>query len=744
MKKYLNNSLRTNIFLLTLFLGLVFISQQAFSQSKLEYYQKVFREEFEINIYEDGVGETEESLLDAQNLEGVSENYYILLTSLLQKMGDGLVEASERIYSSDLDLGARKRIILICDAPYESVFPVGFSCDGKAARSTLPDESFMAGEILKNENTQDIDLYVIPESLLMSPDKRSEAGKYLKAIIRADGIPLMPEDAEVEEEGPSLLGTFLNLKNSMMFQAFKISFSMFSLAILSYELLKFLSRDDKKITISDLKDFLNINKRIPMYQRVVFYIVIWLIFFYFVLVTLISISKGHGVDLGFILSYSIDRLNIRNISGSISSGNYFKIGVFFYETVVLSLLFILFIPYLKKIFGIVFTKITYSKIKIEVGKYSLPILVFFLLAGSLFFEIKESSKFLILVSLLLFFIFFKCEKCRLKEYSYSKKERAWFIFIALIIISSGLLIRFKESKAGPIYKSEDLIGVRDDIVLLPYSKQLGERVFIKEYNTSSSEPIFVDNYLVYSPNHSRIENKNAKEFKNEGTFYIQSGNVEDMVSAIYSNDTLAEELISQSPSNFFKISNLVQDQNLREEDTEPVDIEITFSCKRQNLGFHDLIVDFYYVEGEEIKHKDETLMYFPGCEETSKPKNVKVEFNPPYSESGEVFLRLRDLLASDIQDIKIFKGSDIKKPTYFLKTRGYGIIDSGGLTTSSIVPVTNYIFDSSYDLSFDMELNEEGKFDLSKPINELIKEGVLEDSFLIWSNKKYLPVRLDD
>jgi hypothetical protein len=39
-------------------------------------------------------------------------------------------------------------------------------------------------------------------------------------------------------------------------------------------------------------------------------------------------------------------------------------------------------------------------------------------------------------------------------------------------------------------------------------------------------------------------------------------------------------------------------------------------------------------------------------------------------------------------------------------------------------------------------LNEDDKFDISKPINELIKEGVLKDRFLIWSTKKYLPVRL--
>jgi len=47
-------------------------------------------------------------------------------------------------------------------------------------------------------------------------------------------------------------------------------------------------------------------------------------------------------------------------------------------------------------------------------------------------------------------------------------------------------------------------------------------------------------------------------------------------------------------------------------------------------------------------------------------------------------------------------------------------------------------------LNFDLNLDEENKFDMSVPINELIKEEKVKDKFLIWSTKKYLPVRLPD
>ena len=107
-------------------------------------------------------------------------------------------------------------------------------------------------------------------------------------------------------------------------------------------------------------------------------------------------------------------------------------------------------------------------------------------------------------------------------------------------------------------------------------------------------------------------------------------------------------------------------------------------------------------------------------------------------------MRLVDVLPSDIASVKIVGNEFSIDPEYISKNKGYSIIDSGGLTTSAIVPVTNYIFGDSYDLSFDLNLDEEGKFDISVPINELIKEGKLKDRFLIWSTKKYLPVRLPD
>ncbi|HQK41891.1 MAG TPA: hypothetical protein PKV39_02780, partial [bacterium] len=130
------------------------------------------------------------------------------------------------------------------------------------------------------------------------------------------------------------------------------------------------------------------------------------------------------------------------------------------------------------------------------------------------------------------------------------------------------------------------------------------------------------------------------------------------------------------------------------------------------------------------------------CSKIGVPQTYEVDFDTPYTDSDYLFVKLNDVLPEDIESIEIINGYEIINPVYFLSKDGYGILDSQEITTFPNSPIVNYIFGDSYDLSFDIVLNEDEKFDISKPINELIKEGVLKDRFLIWSTKKYLPVRL--
>ncbi len=810
MKKYLNKG-KFKLLIPILFISVFAVFLTSHAQTKLEYYQKVFEKDFGFEIYkQDG----EEKTID-NFLAGEGENkYLVLLSSSVPGLSPRRAEPAPDSARAGLSL------ILLCDSPFSSNFPVNFSCD---ENNVFSDKDYLVGGFLRINSEQNIDLWVIPESLLLTSEKRSETKEFFKAIAKSENTSLAlknPEESKKEESSREVLGS---LKESIVFETFSISISMFLVVVLTHHLLKLLSREDKKISFLDITDLFNLNKNMSLYQRIIFFGTIWLIVIYLILMSSISIKDVQKVDLGYILSYSIDCLNLKKIITSASTGGYFRLMIFFYEAVVITLIFVLLLPSVVKIFKSAFFKISHAGIKSEVKKYSIPILILISLLIASFVDIGASYWFLILMMLILAFIIFK-SKSDLDFINYSGKEKTWYICTALLIIGTGFLLKVREKNVEIAYGEEDLIGVVDEAVVLPYSKQLGEKTLIHEYNFSGSWPVFVDHYLVYSPSHSRVENKNAKDFKKEGSFYIQNGDIEDIISTIYYNETLANELISTTPTNFFRIKSLrntgndfgevvnfvngegseakkidevegvLNSENINSsgfnnsenifintsEDSdiakpynarEPK-IRITFSCKRQNIGINDIKADFYYLNEKEdgsngekevfggsggdkevakngegdneskIEKESETLFYFPGCSKIGVPQTYEVDFDTPYTDSDYLFVKLNDVLPEDIESIKIINEYEIIDPVYFLSKDGYGVLDSQEITTFPNSLIVNYIFGDSYDLSFDIVLNEDEKFDISKPINELIKEEVLKDRFLIWSTKKYLPVRL--
>ena len=701
------------LILLSLFIFSSLFSLKSFAKNKKEYYQELFKEDFGFEIYQD-------------SQDSDSSNRYTVILS------------SELTSEDSPNLG--KTVILICDSQFSTEYPFKFNCDTNFANS---EQGINMGGFLRNPTNSEVDLFAIPESLLVSPDKRDELGKYLKAIERSDES-YSAENTEdgVGSEQENIISKLKVIKDSTMFEFFSISVSMFILSSLAWNTLRCLSsRNRKRKCSSFVKDFLNPLKDTSVYQKIILFVLMIMILVYVPMMLSISIKDGQGINLGYLTSYTSETFRISKLTELADTGSFFRVALFFYGLAFVVLLIAFFIPLFTKVFIRAKQKISQAKINREVSRYCVPILIILSLISVSFFNASEYFYTLVFFLVVLSFLIFKNYLDKEFKYEYSTKEKVIFILASLLIVSSGLLLKSHKKESSPYYNEEDLIGVTDDVVLLPYSKQLGEYRLIKEYGFSGSEPLFVDRYLVYSPSNSKIENKNALEFKNEGTFYIQNGDVLDIVKAVSSNQELLKALTSDSPSNLFRVKNV---GNFGELDVDRK-IEITFSCNRENLRENKIKAYFYFLDTDgEIQEENKTLLYFPGCSEIDRPETFTVEFNPPYTEDEYLYIRLLGVLPTDIKEINILESDMILEPTYILKGLGYSIISSGGLTTSAIVPVTNYVFGESYNLSFDMVLDDDGEFDISGPINELVKEGVLKDRFLIWSTKKYLPVRLPD
>jgi hypothetical protein len=731
MKKYLNK-LITNIFKTKIFLFLIifFISSVfsgVYAQSKLDYYKNLFGVSFGFPLSEEikdlapGVGYVPTNF---------NNGYLILLSSSISRE-----ETLDKYFLRN------KKIILICDKPYTTRLPAIFSCDKSAV---ISNELEGIGGFLKRDNSQGTDLYVIPENLLVSPDERSNTEEYFKAFKRSDAVPLIAEDGDIVKTLAKKIDQVKVLFTTSTFETFGIALSVFLVVSLSFGFLKYLLGANKKkfSAVIFKKTLLKIRDSFLLHKWVIVYSLTVLTLMYIPIIITLGVKDGMGINFGYFISYSLDTFKISNLVSYIDQGVYFRVVIFFYNFIYLITLAALVVPSLITTFLIALPRIENAKLKIGVQKYVVPLIIIAAIIGSGSAQISDSYRFLIFTSVVLAFILLNNLKYKTFDYKYSSREKMLFISFAFLIIVGGMLLKFREKNIGPIYKNEDLIGIGDDIVTLPYSKQVGENLIFNNYLISISDPIFADRYLVYSPIYSRIENKNALEFKNSGSYFIQNGNLKEMVSNIYINEDLSNAMTLKYPSNFFKIKGFNANSGLNN-----AKINITFSCESEDIGINEIRSNYYYLNSDgEVKESDELLLHFPGCSKVGEPETYTVEFKPPYIESDSFFMRLIDVLGKDIKDIKVVVSDKVIQPTYYSKGRGYTVVASGGLTNSTETKIINYIFTNPesdfYDLSFDLDLDSEGKFNISKPINDLVKQGVLKDNFLIWSTKKYVPIRV--
>lgn len=725
MKRYLNkNTLKIKAILFLVLFGTVISSSNLLAQSKVEYYKRLFGREFGFTVYEENEKVSSEKGYLSSNSD---KGYLVLLSS----------DISEE-ENLEILLEKNEKIVLICDTSYSAQEPFVFSCD----KSNVYSDSITNIEgFLKTTDQQNIDLYVVPENLLISFDKRAKVQNYFEACRKSDDVSLVSEDERIISVIEQKIDEVKGLLKTTTFETFGIAVSMFLIVSVSFGLLKFLSREDKKKFDSCIlkKLLVQISEYLISYQWIMIYSLIIIFLMYIPIIITLGVKDGKGASLGYFITYSLDTLKITNLNSYINQGDYFRVVIFFYNFIFLIIISILFIPSLIKTVLIASSKIGNAKLKPEIIKYAVSIIAVLSIAVSSFFDILDFYRFLIFMVVVLFFIIINNLKYKTFDYKYSLREKMIFISTAILIIFVGFFARVKGGVADSKYKEEDLIGTSDSIVMLPYSKQLGVNILVRDHSISIPGPVFVDRYLVYSPIHSRIENKNVSEFKDSGSFYIQNGEIEDIVLAVYNNEELSEALISESPTNLFRINNF---ENKFGQDGPK--IQLTFSCIREDLGIDKIKTEFYYLfRDEEVQKSDETLLYFPGCSKVGEPETFIVEFKPPYTESEYFFISLVDVLSSDIESIKIMTLDMVIEPTYYLNSEGYGILSSGGQTDSSRPTVINYIFGESYDLSFDLNPDSEGKFNISQPINELIRQGVLKERFLIWSTKRYLPIRSD-
>ncbi len=720
---------KLKVLTITAILGVFFFSSRfsSFSYNKVDYYKKLFGEDFNFKIYEP---KKIKSSKKPYLVDDKSGGFHLFVTSNIND--DSVAEILEG-----------KRLIFVCDNEFSFYYPMRFECDQD---SVDVGDAYKVGDFAMRTFDWG-EVYIVPENVLISPKSRRAFVNSIEAIRRSNNSiknfytekeeDTVPEKISVSMES-SVKNSIKNIKETAIFKFFNIALILLLIVSLTVRPLGKLCFIGKKFGVSGLKDVFKSFGKIPKYKKIILILFSFLLIGYTFLIIFISQKDGYPLNFGYILSYTISILKPVKLFESAVAGNYIELFTSLYVHLLAILIGVFLLSFVIDTVKISIDKVSKLIFKIGFIKYSLPIMIVLFVSSIMFFGLKDSYLLTLLILLIMVFVFLNNEKSKNFDYSYSKKDKIIFIPLFLLVIIGGCVIRYRGLKDDLEYIEKNLIGIQDEVVFLPYSKSIEDNTLINKYDFSGPLPIFVGHYLVYFPNKSFVRNEDIKEFKNDGSYYIQNAPIERVVKEIDSNDLIQKVLSSSEPTNFVKINypNLV-------EQAGGVEIKINFTCVRPVFRNDTVEAKYYYVDRVgDVDITSSKIMYFPGCDEHSVPQSYISDLELPYTESKNLYIKIEGIEDEDIENIDVTVGDKVIDLEYLAyKEQPYSVLKSKIDGEESI---TNYIFDSEYSLHFDMSFDTDGNFDLSNPLNELLKNDVLKDKFLIWTTQKYYPIRVEN
>ena len=333
MKRFLNKK-TIKIFMFLLFVGISFSFFKPQAKTKLEYYKELFGKEFGFKIFEPNKNKVSKKDYLSSNPD---KGYTVILSSMILETEGGILkeqvvdkstntdEITNPKVVENLELSVKasndsliknvswlqKKTILICDSDYSTDYPFKFSCSGDIVFSN---EAYDMGDFLRSPDPTSVDLYVIPEQMLLTPDQRSDIGNIFKAIIRSDKALENSDNSNVSDGNPGILSKIKDFKNTTTFEFFSISFYMLIIASLSWGILSYLSKEGRKFDTSVFKEILNSLKNLQLYQKIIIPVLFLMVSVYISLILFIGLKDVNGLNIGYVISYTKETFSFTGLT----------------------------------------------------------------------------------------------------------------------------------------------------------------------------------------------------------------------------------------------------------------------------------------------------------------------------------------------------------------------------------------------------------------------------------------------
>lgn len=432
-------------------------------------------------------------------------------------------------------------------------------------------------------------------------------------------------------------------------------------------------------------------------------------------------------------------MNPLNIPNYLIAQNFFRLGLLFYNYVLALFGVFIMIPNLASIFTTSAKKIAQAKFSANFLKWAIPITITTIGLLLAFADIKSI---LGLLSIGLLVLLASLYYLRVKKLNYAKlftpKQRNLVILALNTVLILNIAYPLFQKSHPASYEYEPLIGLKDEIIALPYSKQWGKNVLFEPHYYTGNSKVYADSYLIYVPNSKQIVNRRLADFTNNQSFSVTSSKNTNISGLLLKNEQLLNQLVTPDFSPIFTVTNFTADKLA----TPFLTAQLTFNCnlnppsaeiklEAQTLSiFAENEKDNDYIATETTK-----LMLFPGCNTEAALETFEVPFDTYAIPEKASILRLRGIDQKYVAGLKIIQNQQ-ELPIKFVSKELLNETQLSILKTSVNQADTFYNYSAGIkkDITVNIKNTPQG-FDLSEPINELIKAGALKNPFLIWTDK---------
>jgi len=614
------------------------------------------------------------------------------------------------------------QVILFCNSSYQGSF---FSCNQESAEfiSSLESSSqeikFQFPETKEISkiflvNYLDRDFFIVPENFLLSKNQEKMVSEYFTSISRSFATSNTPIDSFSNSyifiEKFAISPTF----ELLLYFGFAFLFTSFV-----YRLILYLKNNFFKINLKELvacfEDMLFGVFKENLYTKALY---ICFLIFYLLFIFLLFQKYGENT-----YKYFLELLKL-NLLVEIEKSNFKNIFVYIFLNFGFLVILSSRIDVVAEIFRNLFRKISKAEIIPESFKYLFLFFYFCLILSVILFSKFKFTELLILVVLINFYILYFFFKHNLSLRTLFKtKEKIIISIISIGIVLFGFWYDGIEFTSK--YRFDNLIGLRDPIVMLPYNKQTTEEVLIDEINEYYNFPLFVDEYLVHYPGIKNIENKNIRDFENNKSSLIVSKSQDRLLKKLVENPNILPSLKYTEKSNIFLAPKISENTN-----SQDLSLQFTIDCR--SLNTTNLIARVYAKDSSgRARVQDIDLGNLLTCNSESKKYTFKVPKN-------------LDLYVDSILDFKDLKPESLLKfeiidPNNTLYTLNRFSIDFNNLyyfldfRSEDKENIVAYMTEDNPDYSISSKVAK----NTAEIINELKMKKFIKDSFNIWTLEPY-------